>query len=120
VTCNPRHQPVPAPPRDVPPAEAARASRAFLDAMASRRSIRDFSPEPVDPGLIRNAIATANTAPSGANIQPWRFVVVTDPEVKRRVREGAEEEERAFYSSRAAEGWLDALEPPMRRTTGSG
>jgi iodotyrosine deiodinase len=111
VTCNPRHQPVPAPRRDVPPAEATRASRAFLDAMASRRSIRDFSPEPVDPGLIRNAIATANTAPSGANIQPWRFVVVTDPEVKRRIREVAEEEERAFYSSRAAKEWLDALEP---------
>jgi nitroreductase len=79
--------------------------------MASRRSIRDFSPEPIDPELIRLAIATANTAPSGANVQPWRFVVVSDPELKRRIRRGAEAEERAFYESRGAREWLQALEP---------
>jgi nitroreductase len=79
--------------------------------MSTRRSIRDFSKDPVDPELIRNAIATANTAPSGANIQPWRFVVVTDPDLKLRIRSGAEKEERAFYRSRGSKEWLDALEP---------
>jgi iodotyrosine deiodinase len=111
VTCNPRHRPVPAPVRDISAAEALRSARSFLDQMASRRSIRDFSPEPVDPELIRLAIATANTAPSGANVQPWRFVVVSDPDRKRRIREGAEAEERAFYESRASGEWLRALEP---------
>ena len=78
--------------------------------MASRRSIRDFSSRPVDPELIRNAIATAATAPSGANVQPWRFVVVEDPELKRRIREGAEEEELAFYEGPHTE-WHEALAP---------
>jgi iodotyrosine deiodinase len=88
-----------------------RASRRFLETMSTRRSIRDFSSDPVDPELIRNAIAAANSAPSGANVQPWRFVVVTDPDLKRRIREGAEEEERAFYESRASKEWLEALQP---------
>jgi len=79
--------------------------------MSRRRSIRDFSRDPVPYELIRTAIATAATAPSGANMQPWRFVVVSDPELKRRIREGAEEEERAFYGSRASQEWLAALEP---------
>lgn len=111
MTCNPRHHPVPAPRNEVGAEDALAASRRFREAMSTRRSIREFSTEPVDQELIRNAIATANTAPSGANVQPWRFVVVTDPEIKRRIREGAEEEERAFYSSRASEEWLDALAP---------
>ncbi len=79
--------------------------------MSTRRSIRDFSPDPVPHELITNAIATANSAPSGANRQPWRFVVVSDPEVKRCIRKGAEDEERAFYASRASQEWLEALEP---------
>lgn len=111
MTCNPRHRPVPAPRHDVDPAEGLRISRAFRDTMATRRSIRDFATTPVPTELIENAIATANSAPSGANRQPWRFVVVQDPATKRRIRDGAEAEERAFYESRAAEEWLDALEP---------
>jgi iodotyrosine deiodinase len=87
------------------------ASSRFLGVMSRRRSIRDFSRDPVPYELIRTAIATAATAPSGANMQPWRFVVVSDPELKRRIREGAEEEERAFYGSRASQEWLAALEP---------
>jgi iodotyrosine deiodinase len=79
--------------------------------MASRRSIRHFSDEPIDPELVRNALHVANSAPSGANIQPWHFVVVTDPAVKRRLREEAEKEERNFYASKASEKWLAALEP---------
>lgn len=61
--------------------------------------------------VVRDAVATAATAPSGANLQPWRFVVVGDADVKRRLREGAEDEERRFYDSRASEEWLAALEP---------
>lgn len=111
MTCNPRHHPVPAPVRAIPAADALRSSRRFLEEMASRRSIRDFSSEPFDPELIRLAIATANTAPSGANVQPWRFVVISDPTLKRRIREGAEAEERAFYESRGSREWLHALQP---------
>jgi iodotyrosine deiodinase len=79
--------------------------------MASRRSIREFSTEPFDLELVRNALHVANLAPSGANIQPWHFVVVTDNNVKRRIREGAEREEEEFYTSKASEKWLAALEP---------
>ena len=111
MTCNPRHRPVPAPRHSLSAEEALRASQRFLESMSTRRSIRNFSPELLNPGLIRNAIATANSAPSGANVQPWRFVVVTDPDLKREIREGAESEERAFYRSRASEEWLDALQP---------
>ena len=94
------------------PAEQALAhSRAFLDAMRTRRTIRDFSDRPVRFELIRNAVATAATAPSGANLQPWRFVVISDPERKRLMRVGAEQQERAFYRTRASAEWLAALEP---------
>jgi nitroreductase len=79
--------------------------------MRRRRSVRTFSPDPVHNDLVLRAIETANTAPSGANRQPWRFVLVTDPDVRRRIREGAEAEERAFYEGRAGREWLEALEP---------
>ncbi|MFI6319962.1 nitroreductase family protein [Nonomuraea sp. NPDC050556] len=79
--------------------------------MATRRSVRQFSSRPVPPELITTAIATACTAPSGANLQPWRFVVVADPALKRELRAAAEEEERAFYSRRASEEWLEAIQP---------
>ena len=83
----------------------------FADTMATRRSVRDFSPEPVPMKVIEAAIRAAATAPSGANIQPWRFVVVTDPDCKRRLREAAEAEEREFYARRATPEWLEALAP---------
>ncbi len=73
--------------------------------------MRDFSTEPFDEELVHNAITVANLAPSGANIQPWRFVVVRDARLKERIRRGAEDEERAFYESRASREWLAALEP---------
>ena len=111
MTCDPRHRTITAPRRDLAPHEALAAARGFLDTMSTRRSIRDFAPGPIDPGLIRTAIAAAASAPSGANVQPWRFVVVTDPELKRRIREGAEQEERDFYEARAPGEWLDALAP---------
>ena len=79
--------------------------------MRRRRTVRDFSPEEVADAILDEAIAVAGSAPSGANQQPWRFVVVRDAEVKRRIREAAEEEERTFYERRAPEDWLRALGP---------
>ncbi|KGF69930.1 nitroreductase [Hoeflea sp. BAL378] len=90
-------------------AEMLAAARAFFELMQSRRTVRDFSPDPVDPEIIRLAIRTAGTAPSGANQQPWSFVAIGDPEAKRAIRLAAEEEERAFYNGRAGEEWLGAL-----------
>lgn len=90
-------------------AEQLRRSQEFMHTMLKRRTVRDFSEMPVPIELIENAITVAKNAPSGANQQPWTFVVVKDAEVKRKIREAAEEEERAFYSGRASEEWLDAL-----------
>jgi len=85
------------------------ASKRFLELMRSRRSVRDFSPEPVSFELIENAIATAGTAPSGANQQPWTFVVISDPHVKQQLRSAAEAEERESYEHRMSAEWLAAL-----------
>jgi iodotyrosine deiodinase len=93
----------------LPPAEAVMAARAFADRMSARRSVRDFSSEPVPGGVIESAIRAAASAPSGANVQPWRFVVVASPERKRRLRLAAEAEERDFYARRAPDEWLGAV-----------
>jgi iodotyrosine deiodinase len=92
-------------------AEMVQAAAKFADRMSARRSVRDFSAEPVPDGVIESAITAAASAPSGANVQPWRFVVVTSPERKRRLRLAAEAEEREFYDRRATDEWLDALAP---------
>ena len=86
-------------------------ARQFYKTMDKRRSVRDFSPDPVPQAIIESCIAAAGTAPSGANRQPWHFAVVKDPAVKKEIREGAEEEEREFYEQRAPQEWLDALAP---------
>ncbi|WP_422740715.1 nitroreductase family protein [Micromonospora sp. WMMD729] len=86
-----------------------REAEAFAQRMAQRRSVRDFASDPLPDGVIEAAIRAASTAPSGANVQPWRFVVLTDPARKRRLREAAEAEERAFYDRRASAEWLDAI-----------
>lgn len=86
------------------------AARACLDSLRARRSVRDYSDRPVPRDVIETCILAAGTAPSGANRQPWRFVAVGDPRIKRRIRERAEAEERAFYSGRAPDEWLAALE----------
>lgn len=93
------------------PVDARRAAQRFADEMGRRRSVRDFSPEPLPEGVLEAAIQAAASAPSGAHVQPWRFVVVTDPARKRRLREAAEAEEREFYSRRAPAEWLDAVAP---------
>ncbi|OCW57312.1 nitroreductase family protein [Hoeflea olei] len=86
-------------------------ARRFFALMQARRTVRDFSPDPVDPELIRLAVRTAGTAPSGANQQPWSFVAIDDPDTKRAIRLAAEEEERTFYGGRAGAEWLGALSP---------
>jgi nitroreductase len=91
--------------------DALERSRDFLALMRRRRSIRQFSDEPVPVELIENAIATAGTAPSGANQQPWSFVVVGDAEIKARIRAAAEHEEKLLYEKRASQEYLDAIEP---------
>ncbi len=94
------------------PVEESRARlQRFGEAMGRRRSVRDFATDPVPRDLIDAAIGVAASAPSGANRQPWRFVVVERPEVKRRIREAAEEEERAFYERRVTPEWRADLEP---------
>lgn len=86
-------------------------SREFLERMRRRRTVRDFSSRPVPFELIENAIATAGTAPSGANQQPWTFVVVRDPAIRRQIRSAAEAEEKESYEHRMSEEWLRALAP---------
>ncbi|MCZ7415785.1 MULTISPECIES: nitroreductase family protein [unclassified Streptomyces] len=105
------HPTVPLRPMTVPAHEAADRSRAFHAVMARRRTVRDFDSRPVPDTVVDWAIRTAATAPSGAHVQPWRFVVITDPDRKRRLREAAEEEEREFYERRASAEWLEALAP---------
>ena len=92
-------------------AEALARAAAFQELMRRRRTVRDFSDQPVPRALIEAAVATAATAPSGANQQPWCFVCLADPALKRRIREAAEAEEREFYAGRAGEAWLQALAP---------
>jgi iodotyrosine deiodinase len=91
--------------------EALARSKEFLANVGERRSVRQFSPEPVVPELIENALRAAGTAPSGANRQPWTFVVVSDPELKQRIRTAAEHEEELLYTERASAEYLEALEP---------
>jgi nitroreductase len=81
----------------------------FLEEFSKRRTVREFSARPIPPGVIERCLQAASTAPSGANLQPWHFVVVTDPGVKSRIRAAAEAEEREFYEHRATPEWLDAL-----------
>ena len=94
---------------EYPPAEMARRAADFRREVSRRRTVREFSARPVPRGIIEECIRAAGTAPNGANHQPWHFVVVSDPEVKARIRVAAEEEERAFYRGGAPQEWLDAL-----------
>ena len=88
----------------------ARAANFYAD-MKRRRTVRDFSDRLVLPEIIENCLRAAGTAPNGANLQPWHFVVISDPAIKKRIREAAEEEERDFYERRAPQEWLAALAP---------
>ena len=95
----------------IPEEEMLSESLEFYQKLNSRRTIRDFSDKPVDREVIENCIKTASTAPSGANMQPWHFVLISDPEIKMQIRVAAEKEEKEFYEKRAPKEWLEALVP---------
>ena len=92
-------------------AEMRERALGYFEKMRTRRSVREFSTRDVPREVIENCLRTAGYAPSGANMQPWHFVVIANPELKRKIREAAEEEERAFYEHRAGDEWLEALAP---------
>jgi len=86
-------------------------SRIFFENLSTRRTIRNFSDKPVDREVIENCIKTASTAPSGANMQPWHFALISDPKIKMQIRVAAEKEEKEFYETRAPKEWLEAVAP---------
>lgn len=96
---------------EFPSEEMAERAAEFYAQIKRRRTVRDFSDRAVDRGVIEDCLRAAGTAPNGANMQPWHFVVVADPAIKRQIRQAAEEEEREFYAGRASEEWLAALAP---------
>lgn len=93
------------------PMEMLRAAQEFYARIRKRRTVREYSNRPVPREIIENALKAAGTAPSGANMQPWHFVAIAQPELKRKIRVAAELEEKEFYEHRASEEWLRALEP---------
>ncbi len=93
------------------PDEMRARARTYADAMQRRRTVRDFSPEPIPEDVVVEAIRAAASAPSGAHQQPWTFVVVSDVDTKMRLREAAESEERRSWEGRMSDEWLAALEP---------
>lgn len=86
-------------------------AREFYATMQKRRTVRDFSDRLVPREVIEHCIRSAGAAPSVANLQPWHFVAITDPKVKREIRVAAEAEEKEFYEHRAPKAWLEALAP---------
>ena len=96
---------------EYPSDEMLERARQFYNELRRRRTVRDFSDRPVDRRVIDFCLRSAGTAPNGANLQPWHFVVVSDPDVKRKIRLAAEAEEREFYQTRAPKEWLEALAP---------
>lgn len=97
--------------QELPPEQMRERAAAFLAEMRRRRTVRDFDSRPVPREVIEDCLLAAGTAPSGANQQPWFFALITDAARKRRIREAAEVEERAFYSGRAPQEWIEALAP---------
>ena len=89
--------------------ERVQRSKRFLEMIKSRRTVRDFSEKNIPEGVIENAVKVAATAPSGANKQPWHFVIVKDPAIKKKIRVAAEKEEKEFYEHRAPDSWLEDL-----------
>ena len=106
------YQPIPLPDRShLTAQEAEEASAAYLAQMRRRHSVRHFDTAPIPDLLLSNAISVAASAPSGANQQPWHFVIVKNPEMKMKIRLAAEEEEQKFYAGMAGDAWISALEP---------
>jgi iodotyrosine deiodinase len=97
--------------REYPEQEMKERARLFREEMDRRRTVRSFSERPVSKPVIEDCLLAAGSAPSGANLQPWHFVVVSEPHIKRKIREAAEKEEHEFYHHRAPKEWLEALAP---------
>lgn len=108
---NPKIESVPLEFEQLSSEEMQERSKKFYQSISRRRTVRDFSNQPIPPNVIESCLQAAGSAPSGANRQPWHFAVVQDPEIKRQIRMGAEQEEQEFYESRAPQDWLDALAP---------
>jgi len=96
---------------EYPEEEMKQRTSSFAEEAERRRTVRNFSSRPVAKEVLTDCIRAAATAPNGANMQPWHFVVVTNPDIKKQVRAAAEAEEREFYEKRAPQEWLDALAP---------
>jgi nitroreductase len=106
------YEPIPLPHYvEIPVEDMRRRAQDFHAGISTRHTVREFSPRPLPRDIIEQCLLAAGTAPSGANHQPWHFCVISDPALKRLVREGAEAEERAFYAGRAGQEWLEALRP---------
>ena len=104
------YDPIPLrPPEQLAPGAILDSAVAYWDRLATRRTVRDFSDEPIDRAVIEACVLAAGSAPSSANHQPWHFACVSDPDTKRAIREAAEIEEQAFYGGRAGEVWLNDL-----------
>ncbi len=97
--------------QEYPVDEMKQRAGKFRRDLQQRRTVRDFSERPVPKSIIDQCLLAAGTAPSGANMQPWHFAAVTDPEIKAKIRVAAEHEERQFYQEKAPQEWLDALAP---------
>ena len=97
--------------KEYPPAEMVERAEAYYAEIKQRRSVREFSDRDVPQEVIDACLLAAGTAPNGANLQPWHFAVVRSPEVKTKIRQAAEKEEREFYGGKAPQAWLDDLQP---------
>ena len=95
----------------IPIKNIIKKSKKFYEIISKRRSVRDFDSKKIDLKIIKNAILSAGSAPNGANLQPWHFVIIKDKKIKKKIRIAAENEEREFYEKKAPKEWLKALEP---------
>ena len=95
----------------IPVEDIVKKSKKFYEIISDRRSVRDFDSKKIDLKIIKNAILSAGSAPNGANLQPWHFVIVKDKKIKKKIRIAAEVEEKKFYNKKAPKEWLKALEP---------
>ena len=104
------YDPIPLPHRqDLSPAESLARAEVYYEFIRQRHTVRHFTDQPVDRAVIETCLRAAGTAPSGANHQPWHFACVSDPAIKRSIREAAEKEEREFYAGKAGYEWLKDL-----------
>ena len=95
----------------IPVKDIIKKSKKFYEIISKRRSVRDFDSKKIDLEIIKNAILSAGSAPNGANLQPWHFVIIKDKKIKKKIRIAAENEEKEFYNKKASKEWLKALEP---------